>query len=70
MHQHIESLLVDMETQKMERPESVRMLVNIPAPIRTWMEQVAESDDRTLNSIVVRALREQMQQQAEKAVRQ
>jgi hypothetical protein len=51
----------------MERTETVRMLVNIPAPIRTWMEQVAAADDRTLSSIVVRALREQMQQQAEKA---
>jgi len=44
----------------MERPESAKMLVNIPAPIRAWMEREAERDDRTLNSVVVRALRKEM----------
>lgn len=48
----------------MERPAVVKMLISIPADVRGWIEREAELDDRTMNSVVVRALRGRMQERA------
>ncbi|MDI3561283.1 hypothetical protein [Bradyrhizobium sp. Arg816] len=44
----------------MERSETVKMLISVTPEIRAWIEREAKSDDRTLSSVVSRALRSQM----------
>jgi len=54
-----------------ERPETVKMLVTVTLDVRQWIERVAAADDRTLSSVVNRALRSQMaeREKREEAVR-
>jgi hypothetical protein len=55
---------------QVERPEVVRMLIGVPVDIRDWIEREAEREERTLTSVIIRALRAARmdQERREKAV--
>jgi hypothetical protein len=46
-----------------ERAETIKMLISTTTEIRSWIEQQARTEDRTLSSVVNRALRTQMRGQ-------
>jgi predicted HicB family RNase H-like nuclease len=40
---------------------SAKMFLRLPADLKSWVKREAERKERSLNSVVVRALREKMQ---------
>jgi hypothetical protein len=55
---------------RVARPELVRMLFVIPSDIRMWIEEKAAFSLSPMNSVVVAALRQQMDaERQEKSVR-
>jgi hypothetical protein len=44
------------------RAELAKMAIALPHDVKHWVESEAERDDRSQNSVVVRALRARMQQ--------
>jgi hypothetical protein len=52
----------------MKQREIATLFVRVPRDLKTWIEQQAEADDRTINGYVVRTLRNaKAQQQGEAA---
>ena len=43
----------------------VRLLVNFPADVMGWIRQESRREDRTMTSVIVRAVKAQMREQAE-----
>jgi uncharacterized protein (DUF1778 family) len=44
---------------------SNRLIINVPDDIRSWIEEAARREDRTMTSVIVRAVKAQMREQDE-----
>jgi hypothetical protein len=55
----------------MEKPETTKMLISVTPDVRAWVEREAKTDDRTLSSVINRAIREKIaaRQEREKTAR-
>lgn len=53
----------------MEQPESVRMMISLPTDIREWVRQESQREDRTMNAVIMRAIKAQMLQAEQREVR-